>query len=122
MINKDLTETLGFAVKEAKRRRHEYVCVEHVLFAILHDGFGRQVIENCGGSVDNLIDAIERFFKNKIEIMPDESDYVLQQTIGFQRIIQKAVSHARSAEKKKVMYPMFWFPFLMRKIRMQHIF
>ena len=102
MINKDLSETLGFAVKEAKKRRHEYVCVEHVLFAILHDSFGRQIIENCGGDTNNLIDAIEKFFKSKIEIMPEGSDYVLQQTIGFQRVIQKAVNHAKSSEKQQV--------------------
>ena len=102
MINKELSATLGFAVKEAKRRRHEYVSIEHILFAILNDTTGIEIVENCGGDVDNLLDSLENFFEEKIERIPDGDDYVLQQTIGFQRVIQRAVNHARSAEKQEV--------------------
>ena len=102
MISKELSETLGFAVKEAKKRRHEYVCVEHVLYAILHDESGVDIIENCGGNVDNLKKLLENFFSERIERIPEGSEYVLQQTIGFQRVIQRAVNHARSAEKQEV--------------------
>jgi ATP-dependent Clp protease ATP-binding subunit ClpA len=102
MISKELSATLGFAVKEAKKRRHEYVSIEHILFAILNDPNGIDIIENCGGDVDNLLDALENFFDEKIERIPEGSDYVLQQTIGFQRVIQRAVNHARSAEKQEV--------------------
>jgi ATP-dependent Clp protease ATP-binding subunit ClpA len=102
MISKELSATLGFAVKEAKRRRHEYVSIEHILFAILNDPNGIEIIENCGGDIDNLLDALENFFDEKIERIPEGNDYVLQQTIGFQRVIQRAVNHARSAEKQEV--------------------
>ena len=102
MISKELSATLGFAVKEAKRRRHEYVSIEHILFAILNDPNGIEIIENCGGDVDNLLDALENFFDEKIERIPEGNDYILQQTIGFQRVIQRAVNHARSAEKQEV--------------------
>jgi ATP-dependent Clp protease ATP-binding subunit ClpA len=102
MISKELSATLGFAVREAKKRRHEYVSIEHILFAILYDPIGIEIIENCGGSVENLISALEGFFEEKIERIPDGSEYVLQQTIGFQRVIQRAVNHARSAEKTEV--------------------
>jgi ATP-dependent Clp protease ATP-binding subunit ClpA len=102
MISKELSATLGFAVKEAKRRRHEYVSIEHILFAILNDPNGIEIIENCGADVDNLLDALENFFDEKIERIPEGNDYVLQQTIGFQRVIQRAVNHARSAEKQEV--------------------
>ncbi|MGD2098982.1 MAG: ATP-dependent Clp protease ATP-binding subunit ClpA [Desulfobacterales bacterium] len=102
MISKELSATLGFAVKEAKKRRHEYVSIEHILFAILNDPTGIEIVENCGGDVENLIDALENFFDEKIERIPKENDYVLQQTIGFQRVIQRAVNHARSAEKQEV--------------------
>jgi ATP-dependent Clp protease ATP-binding subunit ClpA len=102
MISKELSATLGFAVREAKKRRHEYVSVEHILFAILNDPNGIEIIENCGGNVDNLLNALENFFEDKIERIPDGDDYVLQQTIGFQRVIQRAVNHARSAEKSEV--------------------
>jgi len=102
MISKELSATLGFAVREAKKRRHEYVSIEHILFAILYDPTGIDIIENCGGNVENLIVALEEFFEGKIEQIPDGDEYVLQQTIGFQRIIQRAVNHARSAEKAEV--------------------
>jgi len=102
MISKELSATLGFAVREAKRRRHEYVSIEHILFAILNDPTGVEIVENCGGDSDNLLDALEKFFDEKIEQIPEGDDYVLQQTIGFQRVIQRAVNHARSAEKQEV--------------------
>jgi ATP-dependent Clp protease ATP-binding subunit ClpA len=102
MISKELSATLGFAVREAKKRRHEYVSVEHVLFAILHDTSGLNIVEKCGGNVDNLKNSLENFFNENLQMIPEESEYVLQQTIGFQRVIQRAVNHVRSAEKKEV--------------------
>ncbi|MGD1972157.1 MAG: ATP-dependent Clp protease ATP-binding subunit ClpA, partial [Desulfobacterales bacterium] len=74
----------------------------HILFAILNDPNGVDIIENCGGDIENLLDALENFFDEKIERIPEGNDYVLQQTIGFQRVIQRAVNHARSAEKQEV--------------------
>lgn len=102
MISKELSATLGFAVREAKKRRHEYVSVEHVLFAILHDGTGMEIVEKCGGNIEEMKLDLESFFNEKMEIIPEESEYVLQQTIGFQRVIQRAVNHVRSAEKQEV--------------------
>ncbi|MEE4600237.1 MAG: ATP-dependent Clp protease ATP-binding subunit ClpA [Desulfobacteraceae bacterium] len=102
MISKELSATLGFAVREAKKRRHEYVSIEHILFAILYDPTGIDIVENCGGNVESLINSIEDFFEEKIERIPAGNEYVLQQTIGFQRVIQRAVNHARSAEKPEV--------------------
>jgi ATP-dependent Clp protease ATP-binding subunit ClpA len=102
MISKELSATLGFAVREAKKRRHEYVSVEHVLFAILHDSSGLEIVQKCGGNADNLKVSLETFFNENLEMIPEESEYVLQQTIGFQRVIQRAVNHVRSAEKKEV--------------------
>jgi len=102
MISKELSATLGFAVREAKKRRHEYVCIEHVLYAILHDRTGMDIIENCGGEVDKLKNELEKFFADRVESIPEASEFVLQQTIGFQRMIQRAVTHVRSAEKGEV--------------------
>ena len=102
MISKGLSVVLSQAVKEARKRRHEYVCVEHMLYAILHDSVGIEIIENCGGSVENLQNEIERFFEEKLERVPDSQEYILQQTIRFQRVIQRAVNHARSSEKESV--------------------
>jgi ATP-dependent Clp protease ATP-binding subunit ClpA len=102
MISKELSATLGFAVRDAKKRRHEHVCLEHVLFAILHDSEGIDIIENCGGNVETLKTELETFFKERMEPIAEGTEYVLQQTIGFQRVIQRAVNHARSAEKPEV--------------------
>ena len=101
MINKELSVTLGFAVREAKKRRHEYVCIEHVLYAILHDRSGIAIIENCSGNVGNLKQNLEVYFDDQLEQIPEGKEYVLQQTVGFQRVIQRAVNHARSAEKQE---------------------
>ncbi|MEW5909151.1 MAG: Clp protease N-terminal domain-containing protein, partial [Thermodesulfobacteriota bacterium] len=72
MISKELSTTLGLAVNEAKRRRHEYVSIEHILYAILHDEFGKEIIENCGGDVENLKKVLEDFFIHKMEALPEE--------------------------------------------------
>jgi len=102
MISKELSATLGFAVREAKRRRHDHVCVEHVLYAILHDDFGIEIIRSCGGNIEHLKSQLAQFFDERIESVPEGKEYVFQQTAGFQRVIQRAVNHARSAEKPEV--------------------
>ena len=102
MINKQLSETLGFAVREAKKRRHEYVCIEHLLFAILFDSVGIEIIESCRGSIEGLKNSLETFFNERMDSVPEGNEYVLQQTVGFQRVIQRAVNHVRSAEKQEV--------------------
>ena len=102
MISKELSTALGFAVREAKKRRHEYVCVEHVLYAILNHDTGAQTIEKCGGSPEQIKEELEKFFDEKLTKIDSKEEYVLQQTIGFQRMIQRAINHARSAEKSEV--------------------
>ena len=102
MISKELSATLGAAVKEAKKRRHEYVCVEHVLYAILNHGKGSETVKECGGNPENIKKNLDTFFKEKMTAIDDDKEYVLQQTIGFQRMIQRAINHARSAEKSEV--------------------
>jgi ATP-dependent Clp protease ATP-binding subunit ClpA len=102
MISKELSITLGLAVREAKKRRHEYVCVEHILYAILYDSTGIEIVEACGGNIENLTKDLEEFFNNNLESVQEGNEYVLQQTIAFQRVIQRAVNHVRSAEKQEV--------------------
>ncbi|PIE74590.1 MAG: ATP-dependent Clp protease ATP-binding subunit ClpA [Deltaproteobacteria bacterium] len=102
MISKELSATLGFAVREAKKRRHEYVCVEHVLFAILHDVYGIEILQACGVNIDVLKSDLKGYFDEHLETVPQDSSYVLQQTIGFQRIIQRAVNHAKTAYKQSI--------------------
>ncbi len=102
MISKELSAALGLAVREAKKRRHEYVSVEHILYAITRDRLGIEIIANCGGNVENLKKNLDQFLTENLDSIPGGDEYVIQQTIGFQRVIQRAVSHARSAEKNEV--------------------
>jgi len=102
MISKELSIVLNKALNEARERRHEYVCVEHMLYAICQDSVGMEIIEACGGNVEHIQEEIENFFEEKLTIVPEDREYVLQQTIRFQRVIQRAINHARSAEKDAV--------------------
>jgi ATP-dependent Clp protease ATP-binding subunit ClpA len=76
--------------------------VEHILYAILYDSTGIEIVEACGGNIENLTKDLEEFFNNNLESVEEGNEYVLQQTIAFQRVIQRAVNHVRSAEKQEV--------------------
>jgi ATP-dependent Clp protease ATP-binding subunit ClpA len=102
MISKELETTLNAALKEARRRRHEYVCLEHLLYALLHDKDASAAILNCGGDLERLSKALEEFFTGQLEALPEGLIQEPQQTLGFHRVLQRAVIHAQSAEKKEI--------------------
>ena len=102
MISKELEGTLNTALKEAKSRRHEYVCLEHLLYALLQDKDASGAIINCGGDIDHLRKGLEEFFQTHLETLPGGSDHQPQQTLSFHRVLQRAVIHAQSAEKKEI--------------------
>jgi ATP-dependent Clp protease ATP-binding subunit ClpA len=102
MISKELEGTLNTALKEAKGRRHEYVCLEHLLYALLQDKDARGAIVNCGGDIDRLRKGLEEFFQTHLETLPAGLDHQPQQTLSFHRVLQRAIIHAQSAEKKEI--------------------
>jgi ATP-dependent Clp protease ATP-binding subunit ClpA len=102
MISKELEGTLNAALKEAKSRRHEYVCLEHLLYALLQDKDASAAIINCGGDIDRLRKGLESFFQTHLEALPGGTDHQPQQTLSFHRVLQRAVIHAQSAEKKEI--------------------
>jgi ATP-dependent Clp protease ATP-binding subunit ClpA len=102
MISKELEGTLNTALKEAKSRRHEYVCLEHLLYALLQDKDASGAIINCGGDIERLRKGLEEFFQTHLETLPGGSDHQPQQTLSFHRVLQRAVIHAQSAEKKEI--------------------
>jgi ATP-dependent Clp protease ATP-binding subunit ClpA len=102
MISKELEGTLNTALREAKNRRHEYVCLEHLLYALLQDKDARTAIVNCGGDIDQLRKSLEEFFQTHLETLPAGVDHQPQQTLSFHRVLQRAVIHAQSAEKKEI--------------------
>ena len=102
MISKELESTLNIALKEAKRRRHEYVSLEHLLYALLQDKDASRAIINCGGDIDRLRKSLDEFFNGQMDALPEGVDQEPHQTLGFHRILQRAVIHAQSAEKKEI--------------------
>ena len=102
MISKDLEATLNYALKEAKNRHHEYVSLEHLLYALLRDRDGKSAIVACGGDIERLNKALVEFFDGQMEKLPAGLDRDPQQTLSFHRVLQRAVIHAQSAERKEV--------------------
>ncbi|MBI5056703.1 MAG: ATP-dependent Clp protease ATP-binding subunit ClpA [Nitrospirae bacterium] len=101
MINKELELSIEATIRDAESRHHEYLTVEHVLFAVLHNDWGIDVITNCGGSVSKLKALLEDFFNKKVPKLVENSDTYPEPTIAFRRVIQTAVNHVRSAEKQE---------------------
>jgi len=102
MISKELEGTLKLAFSEAKRRRHEYISLEHLLYALLQDKDASAAIINCGGDLGRLKKALEEFFDSRVETIPQGLADEPQQAMGFHRVLQRAVIHAQSAEKKEI--------------------
>ncbi len=101
MINKALELTLEATVRDAQKKRHEYLTVEHILFAALHDDWGVEIISGCGGNITHLKSEIENFFDLNIPRLPADANLFSKPTIAFQRVIQRALSHVQSAEKQE---------------------
>ena len=101
MLSKELELALIKAIKEAKNHRHEYVTVEHMLYGLLHDDLARHIIDKCGGSNQNIKERLERFFETGMPIMKG-GDGEPAQTVAFNRVLQRAVSHVQSCGKKQV--------------------
>ena len=101
MLSKELELALIKAIKEAKSHRHEYVTVEHMLYGLLHDDLARHIIDKCGGNNQNLKERLERFFETGMPVMKSEEGEPAQ-TVAFNRVLQRAVSHVQSCGKKQV--------------------
>jgi ATP-dependent Clp protease ATP-binding subunit ClpA len=102
MISRELEATLGLAVAEARRRRHEYLTIEHVLYALLHDDAAAEAIRHCGGDVQALKRELETYFEDGLERLPGGVERDPQQTLSFQRVMQRAAIHVQSAGKRQI--------------------
>jgi ATP-dependent Clp protease ATP-binding subunit ClpA len=101
-IGRELHLTLQAAVREAISRRHAYVTVEHLLFALLHDERGVEILRHAGADAAALRAALERFFRDDLEKVPGDEAYEARQTLAFHRVLQHALRHCESAEKAEV--------------------
>ncbi|MEN8257152.1 MAG: ATP-dependent Clp protease ATP-binding subunit ClpA [Thermodesulfobacteriota bacterium] len=102
MISQKVEIALVMAIREAKTRRHEHVTVEHILYGLLHDDLTRRIIIGCGGNVDSLKLNLESFFASNMPVLDQESPTDPIQTIGFNRVLQRAIAHVQSSGKKEV--------------------
>ncbi len=100
-FTKELELTLQAAFREAVTRRHAYVTVEHLLFALLHDARGKEVLRHAGSDVDALKQALLRFFEQDLEHLEDDESET-RQTLAVHRVMQHALQHAESAEQEEV--------------------
>ncbi|AXJ01978.1 ATP-dependent Clp protease ATP-binding subunit ClpA [Cyclonatronum proteinivorum] len=100
MINKKLDSALKNTYTIAKAQRHVYVCLEHLLHAMLQEDEGRRILHNCGADTERLTRDIKSFYKD-LEVS-EETDYDPVHTVSFKRALHKALVHARSADKSEV--------------------
>ena len=101
MISKDLEYTILAAFREAQNRSHEYLCVEHLLYALLHNDYGTEIIRNCGGNPEVLKRQLEIYFTTKMPSLPADKPQAPVETLAFQRLIQRTILHVQAAEKEE---------------------
>jgi ATP-dependent Clp protease ATP-binding subunit ClpA len=101
-IGRELQLMLQAAYRESSTRRHAYLTVEHLLYALLHDARGAEILRHSGAQLPALKAALDRFFAEDLETVPGDEPYDAQQTLAFHRVLQHAVSHCESAEKEEV--------------------
>ena len=102
MLSQELEFSLNSAFRDARARRHEYVTVEHLLAALLDNPSAAQVLRACGGNIDDLRKNLVSFLDENVPALPSESEADAQPTVGFQRVIQRAVLHVQGVGKKEV--------------------
>jgi len=100
IISKDLQSSIRFALAEARRLRHEYLTLEHLLLGLLRDPRTTEVLKACGARPESLKKHLETFLGDNVETLPPGSDAEPQQTMGVERVLQRAAFHALSAEQK----------------------
>ncbi|MGH9887644.1 MAG: Clp protease N-terminal domain-containing protein, partial [bacterium] len=101
-FNRELQLTLQAAMREAIQRRHAYLTVEHLLFALCHDERGSEVLRHSGVNLKRLKTDLERYLDDDIEGEPGEEPIETGQTLAFHRVIQQALAHADNAQRDEV--------------------
>ncbi|HSG53393.1 MAG TPA: Clp protease N-terminal domain-containing protein, partial [Rheinheimera sp.] len=103
MLNKDLELTLNLAFRFARERRHEYMTVEHLLLALLDNPAAGDALRSCGANIEKLRQELSSFIDSTTPVLPDgELERDTQPTLGFQRVLQRAVFHVQSSGKSEV--------------------
>ena len=101
-VSPEVEIAFGLAASEAERRRHEFMSIEHLLFALLFDSDCARVIRSAGGDVDSIRRKLDRYLEAEVPKVPDSVEFSPSPTVGFQRVVQRAAIHVRSAGKDEV--------------------
>ena len=102
MIAQELEVSLHMAFVEARQKRHEFVTVEHLLLALLDNPSATEVLRACGVKLDDLRKALAEFVQQHTPMVAGHDEVDTQPTLGFQRVIQRAILHVQSSGKKEV--------------------
>jgi ATP-dependent Clp protease ATP-binding subunit ClpA len=102
MLSKELETSLNFAFKDARERHHEFMTVEHLLLALLDNDAAADVLRACGANIDRLRKELRDFLDETTPLLPPNDDRDTQPTLGFQRVLQRAVFHVQSSGKNEV--------------------
>ena len=102
MIAQELEVSLHLAFVEARQKRHEFITVEHLLLAMLDNSSAAHVLRACGADIDELRAVLTDFITTHTPILPGSGEVDTQPTVGFQRVIQRAILHVQSTNKKEV--------------------
>jgi ATP-dependent Clp protease ATP-binding subunit ClpA len=102
MLNKELEFTLNQAFKDAKDRHHEFMTVDHLLLALLDNPAAVAVLQACSADIEKLRQQVREFVDQTTPLIPDGDDREIQPTLGFQRVLQRAVFHVQSSGKNEV--------------------
>jgi ATP-dependent Clp protease ATP-binding subunit ClpA len=101
ILSRELEISLISAVRDAQKRRHEYVTLEHVFYAILFDPKTSRIIEECGGNVTELKSLLDQYLSSKIDPLPENIIQDPIQTLAFQRLMHRVMTHIQSSGKKE---------------------
>jgi ATP-dependent Clp protease ATP-binding subunit ClpA len=101
-ITKELETTLELAFAEARRRRHEYVTLEHLLYALCLDPVAGKVIKGCGGSVEKILSSLNDFFAKYIKPSAGDEEVEPAPTAAFTRALQRAAMHVQGTGKEAI--------------------
>src|SRR5664279_5866421 len=93
MIAQELEVSLHMAFVEARQKRHEFITVEHLLLALLDNPSATETLRACGGNIEQLRKDLSKFISEHTPTVEGEEDIDTQPTLGFQRVIQRAILH-----------------------------
>ncbi len=103
MLSKELEMTLNEAFRYARSHRHEFMTVEHLLLALFDNDSAVEVLTACGADVNDLRSSVSQFIDDTTPLIPEEDpERDTQPTLGFQRVLQRAVFHVQSSGKREV--------------------